>query len=544
MLAPKRAQGLTGLELVDAVGWPYHGRTVCEYNNGAVSRRLTEGQSWLPSSAAPDKTLNHFPIHEVSPISPEWGYHFLYGYDFRIGDGSQGEIPCALSASGGDALPIGIPLKVGGQILRIAVLRTKSSRTLTLWNLATGATTTKPYSLSSSGPQKYVMSDLSGRVALCSLAQIDALPKNSTTIYTCTVLDHYENKALIALELTRQCDSLASIPDDRDHSYLTNYLGIKGDYYIFEGNHSAEVGRNIIAVFELVANSASINDVSVSVIYNASDTTGLVTRESPANQTQLAPDHFVYGWKLSAVNAVVDAWYTVAGAIQSLRCDILHNFKAETIGTSLSGTHLSATFTNDSTITLRRSGVALTETVKHEWKWLYGGVNNSTVTIWRNSNKVSEVITSDPTPRNYGIKFPWDRAPWAGDECRMLTLGRAQLYDASPAKNPELYTIAYRNNGSKTSVLSTVVENNNLLSGSASAKKIYVAGAVSKSGLKNIANFTDTVVANDTRYVRDGYNVAFQLGYVGAITRAVVNPVTGELSGGAVARPISYYNFR
>lgn len=552
MLRPVNTQGLTGLELVKHAGWPYHGKTTAEYYSGTLSRRELVGHAWA-AGAALDGTRNHYPVR-ANNQAPPWDYHFLYGADLQYGSNGYGQIPSAISATGGHPLPLGIPLKTQSGLLRLGVLKGSAHNSIKLLDMTHSYIRDVSISFSVTGDSRYVVIQPSnGRVALLTLSEIAALNSPNIPLYKTTVLDFFENRALIAVELSGYCDSLASVPDDLDHRYYMS--GAESGQ-----NHGYEKGRTLITVIEAVAAGNDIDDVTVSVVYSHQTIEGAVARSSPSTVTQ---DGSVtrYNWSLTANSVILDAWYSAAGSIQLLRGDFTHTRQAQSIRMGSVNADSYFKVDHESYCRIYSPQGSVSEKLKHTWVYdldsaYVEGCDSSTgictitdnvsCRIWRNDQLVSEQYGYDANLRLWSVKDQHQRAPWSGDEMKYLTCGYSMIYtDQVNSFRPEIYTLTYRNNGTSSSALYCVLENFIRGEEIPMLKRIFAAGVISKSGIKNIAPFSDSVTWDDPRYVRpEGANVFHMRGYVGAITRAIVNPMTGELSGGTVQRPIAHTGFR
>lgn len=533
MLRPANTQGLTGLELVKHAGWPYHGKTTAEYYSGALSRRELAGHAWA-AGAAPLEQLSHYPIRVSNPASPEWGYHFLYGLDGQLGSLGNGENPAAYSSTGRDMQLLGVPFKVNGNVLNIAIFHS-SVGNLAIYDTKRGYSKNIPFAFSTSAQNRLAVYDASGRTRVVSLSELVGLGGAYPVLKT-RVLDFYENKCLVSIEPTGFCESLASIPDDLDHRYYMS--GAEPSQ-----NHAFEQGKMPLCIVELTASGNDIDDVSALVKYSTAQCTGTVTRISPSSITSSGSSRS-YKWSITVTDAIVDAWYNSFGGAQALRATFEHSRDEVAERASSNAYDLNYRVTCISKMTL--GGVA--QTYKHEFSWTLDAIppaNNLTVKIWLNDTLVSDQSGYQYNTVLWPIKDQHQRAPWPGSECRYLTQGFAVTLTGQGDFNPEIITTAYRNNGSSSNTLYGVRETFYRDAASSVVKKINVATVKSKAGTKNIAEFTDVVEWNDPRYARpEGANVFHMRGYVGAITRAIVNPMTGELSGGTVQRPIAYTGFR
>lgn len=535
MLEPISTQGLMGLELVKQIGWPYHGRTVAEFYSGTLSKRELEGHSWA-TEAAPLEQLSHYPIRVSNPSSPEWGYHFLYGLDAQpIGLGN-GENPAAYSSTGRGMQLLGVPLKVGGEVLNLAVFH-NSAGSLTLYDVKRGLYRNITFAFPMSSQNRFAVYDTYGAARVVSLAELVSLDGAYPVLKT-RVLDFYENKCLVSIEPTRFCDSLASIPDDLDHNYLSKEIS---------QNYTYEHGRNVITVVELVASGTGLGSVSINVVYGPSATSGDVVRSSPAIATVQPNGDTSYTWSTSVTNAVLDAWYNELGVIQTLRGSFSHKRTAKTVGRTIYNSPQTFNVLHESEVALSGPSGSAAEKLKHEWDWFFGSSDNVKCKIWRNDVLISDEVGFDFNARQWNVKEPTERAPWPGDECRMLTLGYVLTYSDQLGAGgfmPQHYTVAYRNNGSCSSSLHAITENYYRDQNIPMQKTIHAGRVLSKYGAVNTEAFSDTVYLDDPRYVRHGTNVWHMRGYVGALTRQILNPITGDPSGGSVEHPIAHYNFR
>ena len=530
MLEPISTQGLTGLEQVIAVGWPYHGVTRARYINGYLHERELVGHAWA-AGAAITAEVDHYLIKMQNPLSPEWSYHYLYSYSVISAAYGVGCLPAAYSATYRNPLPIGVPLHVAGAPIRAGVFFNATSKKLTLRDMSSGAIKEFVISMPSPADVKFAIADYSGRAAMVTLDQLVGLNTQSVPTARARVLDFFNNKMLVAIEATGVCLSLSSIPLNAGNNYY-------GSWNETSQNHTYEQGLVFVSIVEIVLPTTAVADAGLTVVASAQGCAGTVDRVSPESISIDGRSH-THEWSLSVSNAVLDAFYLESGAVKKLHGSFNHSRTAQKVRSANDAYDNEFSVTHDSSFTVEGSSQSIKHEFKHstsDWK--------ATCKIYRNGTIISDQEAFDYNQRTWPIKSDSERAPWAGVESRYITAGFAVAYGEQPDFAPEIYTITCRNNTTRTHAAYSTTEPLQRFEDAPVLKSVSAAHIVGRA-TSTVPAFVDSVDYNDSRYVRQGgTNVFHMRGYIGARLRGVTSPKTLAYGIESIDYPVSFVNFR
>lgn len=546
--------GLDGTEVVDAVGFPYHGRSVVNRLRTLVSSEV-EGQPALPATAAIDNAhgLHHYLIRSEN-LPEGWSYCFLYGIDafdkFNI---SYGENPHAVSIYNDKTHLVGAPVRLGdtGAINQFAAYKVLNQDILRLENLSRKTVHDLDIPLGSTGGAKYITYHPNGLdYRILTIDQLENIDESVFPVFKSSILDIHNNKLLISIELTGMAQSFAQFPFDNDNTYLEGRRPEVGyeSYNIGRKPRATELGRTIIALFEITIDATA--EPSIARIYAPVQMQGAFNRTSPAAPTVNTRAAIGWGFSASVTDWIIDASYSPDGSIITTKVSAEHSGSRKQ---SYIDTYTVYNSEFSSTITVARG----TDVRTDSYKYTFDAYGNRTPSTAQESvlikNGVELLSLTGRTAFSLHGWRDYDRAPYNGSEMLMLTLGD-DVYGASSVEGAggyqpgTPYTIRVRNNKNHcvTSFTTIEAQQRRTVDGVTRIPFVKIAPpnyVISPFGISEIAGFQDDVplpIGTDNRYPFTYY----EHGYIGALAKQFTNPETGALSAGDTAYPMARINFR
>lgn len=571
----QRTKGLTGIEGINAIGWPMHGATRSDRRDNLANEIV--GHLNSPPAAASNLrfTSDHYPV-SVSNLAGDWSYFMMHDNDYEFNDPvtgtrqSQGFIPSVYSGISGRSVLMGVPIMTPtGRSIRMCVSKEISANVLRLFEPGNDNEKLIPYTFSVTGLKSrypvrpfgfggfndYFMTDLSTMIEP---------EKWQRPAFTSRVLDYFNNKCLVAIESSGSGINYNDIPEDD-----VLYSSRRQSYFRYEMSGSSamlayEVGQNIIAVIELTLNGETLNDVTAAVIYSPANVEGSVDRVSPKVITNTAKEGANvqnYEWSITQDDAILDAYYDNLGAVKARRYSVDHSFVGTRENGKNDGTYWFCKFETVSNVTLDGVSRKYAQIIEHALDEPDGYdfedppsaypnvivtnqiyVDNSLFSTDTISSREYEMIIYPPE----FVTISGGRAPYAGPEARCAQYGIGYAYASQKDYyNPSVYTLIIRKNNSGTCAMFGVVENFWYWPDYPNTKRVSATTVRSKAGNMTIAAFNDVVTRMDPRYSGGGgTNNAVRRGYVGVKLKASVNLVTGEYYQESVDNPMLSINWR
>lgn len=545
---------LNGLETIDAAGFPYHGRSVVNYNGSAIASETVEGQPGLPSRAAirAGHALHHYPIR-FSNLQDGWEYCFLYGIESTdIFGRSTGINPGAISATTGDVKLVGFPITVNGKTKQFAVYKNRTAMELDIVEVGAPIgqnTQTLPIDIGPTGDSYFVVQNTSLTDAkLGTVAEILAANTYSVPTVASCVLDFTGNKALIGIEQTYFAQSLAGfsqewMPTLDGHQYPS----------------STELGRTLFAVFEVVFNGDF--SATASRLYSPQALHGATTRESMDAIHSDGAGGIYWLASTKTKDVILDVTYNQEGDATPTSADIERILDRAVPVVN----NRQVLAKNDrAKVTVTRGGDSVTKSARVEvtgsalkTSSILSGIARSLYmddelirAVDANSSRIIASVTH--TVRGFnasGARFT-ERGPLPGHEMRCCSMGwfdheRHTVTVVAEELPASQFVLAVTNTRSgsvhiSAASLVTLQDGRGYEAGTTlrMAQHIHPSATLSKLG---VAVGPESGRLGEWEETGGGFFPSFG---TGTISRQFANPVTGALSGGSLTYKTSLINFR
>lgn len=529
---------LTGLEVVTAMGWPYHGRSVVNYVDGLIAGEQIDGQPSLPfrSAIRAGHALHHYPVR-FENLADGWEYSFLYG---QMSPGpfndSYGDNPSAISATTGSCVAVGSPVRADSRVQQVLVYKVAGAQMLELHNASTGAIRYLSFDLGPTGAAKYQTYN-SGMSAgrLMTVDQLLASDTPGLPSLKSAVLDYYENKLLVSIEPTGQADNLASIPDDIDSRWMWTRDDMRHEPPV------SALGRTILAVFEIEFNVDFAP--TITRVFSPAEVEGANARSSPDHVADSSSDQ-TYEWSVSTTGAVLDAVYDASGGIVTTSLDVSHTDSRWRIKSPVyNEVWRSRVCTTHSTV--RCGPDSHTEALEYTYTMRHTGMYGGAATLARNGVQVFHESGNTHLNNPEDLLSPLERAPFPGHEARHITAGLDKYgYDGLLPAGVVLaispYSVAVRPTRSGCTHLFSCFTHYRTKPGTQVERHtIGLPGVLSSAaGMQGTASFEAPEMVSTYPSLRTVH------AYSGALGHQFINPVTGQVSGGSVDYPDARINYR
>ncbi|MDY0250696.1 MAG: hypothetical protein RBR45_11685 [Pseudomonas sp.] len=586
-----KAAGLSGIDEQLCAGWPYHGavKVVQAYELSSKSDYELVGYPDIGHSqlsARPQNNGNYYV--QVGNRRAGWDYFTLQAFEYgttppygAITKGAE-TYRVASMLIGAGTWDVGLPLKTPlGRYLNFNVLAAvdgskiiATSRPRLFTYTMTGITedahpagvfdTTHSFigcksfygqftSTSSTAPTQYV-----------PVADI------SNARFSCRVLDYKSDRVLIALTTGAlstaagsNVDVLNGIANARNYRF--NEVG-----YTSSSRYS--VGVDIVCIYELVLTGETAEDATLTLIKSPQECEGVIARISPTSTTTTTDENSpvigalknVYNCSVSQSGAILDAYYSnledaADNPIIFVDYSVAHTFAGEHSG-QYKGKLWQQRAEYNSTMSIAGVTKDYKQVTEHvfdmppEWSPIMPGLGDPYVKI---TNKIWEdgvlVIDEQFTPKDYDFvvspvsleNLSGRRAPFPGSDSRVGQYALGYGYASYKAVfNMRFYSMTLRNNGSGTCVLYGVIDSFGIHPELDNIKMVSDVSIISRSGVKTLPAFTDTVLYNDPRYTLTSgastYRYHMYRGYIGGMLKGTVNHITDEYYALPIDYPMAY----
>lgn len=561
---------LTGIEAVDAVGWPYRGTMITSEVFDASSTTIssiesgTIGQPAL-GNAYIREASGHYPIRQSNaPVGWEyWFMHsrhyqatYFYGSTFETKyiSGDQLGVWCKNPARHNTAnqppfLNIGAPLKVGDQVVRVDCYATQTAGELIVALDGFKAAVLKSYPVDPVAGVYYATGHTVGSlrpVGLRNFSEISAMPVEAWR-YRTRIHGFYENKILVSVGV----DNTASKTSSGSGYTTCNSITWATDpnYRTPETDYSQHSGWIPFLVLELTVDGTAEEDISLDVVHSWAATAGTISRStSPdcglAEGVCLLESH--------QTNAVLDVFYNDMGVIQTIYGDF--DFSSESHRYVYSPPAGSYNYYNIIRYTLKHRYGSESRVLDYTREVTYHDRSDGPGKMYNYSESLNgETLVDVETIGDWGDRSNqvFTRSPYAGAEIRTLTMPWLYYSERDPITNiSERFMTPARTFASITGRNCVALyasqdssDGTQAIKHPENTKTVSHWSVCHNHGFLDMPVFSALVALDDNDWRPPSAASRLLYGYAGTKTLSPVNPVTGVVVTPPTNRPASWVNY-